>query len=108
MSYPVRIVDSDVHNSYCWFSEFAEYMPEPHRSRALDGGFGYPGTGYYSVVGVLRRDAVPPSGAPPGSDPALIRRQLLDAYGVDYAILVSGHLLGVSNLTDPDYAAAVA
>ena len=64
-------------------------------SRCADGGMGYPGSGYYSVVGVLRRDAIPAGGGPAGSDPALIRSQLLDAYGIDYAILVGGGTVGV-------------
>jgi len=55
MSNAVRIVDADVHNTYRSTDELLPYLPEPHRSRMADGGLGYPGSGYYSVVGVLRR-----------------------------------------------------
>jgi len=108
MTHPVRIVDADVHNAMRHFDDLLPYLPEPHRSRAADGGMGYPGSGYYSVVGVLRRDATPPGGGPAGSDPAVVRGQLLDPYGIDYCVLVGGGILGVSNLTDPDYACALA
>jgi len=108
MSEAVRIVDADVHNTYASANELLPYLPEPHKSRMADGGIGYPGSGYYSVVGVLRRDAIPPKGGPAGSDPDTIRTQLLDAYGIDYAVLTGGGILGVSNLTDPDYACAIA
>ncbi len=108
MSLPVRIIDTDVHNTFTKADDLLPYLPEPHRSRVADAGFGFQGVGYYSVVGVLRRDAVPARGGPSGSDPALVRSQLLDAYGIDYAILTGGGILGVSNLPDPDYAAALA
>jgi predicted TIM-barrel fold metal-dependent hydrolase len=108
MTHPVRIVDTDVHNALKHVNDLLPYLREPHRSRVADGGLGYPGSGYYSVVGVLRRDAIPASGGPAGSDPATMRAQLFDAYGIDYGILVGGGILGVSNLTDPDYAAALA
>jgi predicted TIM-barrel fold metal-dependent hydrolase len=108
MTHPVRIVDTDVHNSYRHVNDLLPYLPEPHRSRVADGGLGYPGSGSYSVVGVLRRDAAPSAGGPAGSDLGTLRSQLLDAYGIDYAILVGGGILGISNLVDPDYAAALA
>ncbi len=87
MTHPVRIVDTDIHNSLRSFDDLLPYLKEPHRSRMADGGMGYPGAGYYSVVGVLRRDARPLEGGPAGSDPELVKRQLFDAYGIDYGIL---------------------
>ena len=66
MTDPVRIVDADVHNAMRHTDDLLPYLPEPHRSRAADGGLGYPGSGYYSVVGVLRRDAASPGGGPAG------------------------------------------
>lgn len=108
MTHPVRIVDTDVHNTFSSTEELLPYLAEPHRTRCREVGLNYPGTGYYSVVGVLRRDASPPRGGPAGSDPNILRAQLLDQYGIDYAVLIGGGILGVSNLTDPDYAAALA
>ena len=58
MTQPVRIVDADVHNTYRSIEELLPYLPEPHKSRMADGGLGYPGSGYYSVVGVLRNFVV--------------------------------------------------
>ncbi|HET7559316.1 MAG TPA: amidohydrolase family protein, partial [Limnochordia bacterium] len=66
------------------------------------------GTGVYSPVGVMRRDASPKRGGPPGSDPATTCEQLLDAYGVEYAILTGSGILGCGTLPDYDYAAALA
>src|SRR5579883_1222440 len=48
---------------------------------------------YVNPVGVMRRDALPEDGSVPGSDPALVRRQLLDEFGIDRAVLVGGNML---------------
>jgi predicted TIM-barrel fold metal-dependent hydrolase len=63
---------------------------------------------YINPVGALRRDSYPPDGSIPGSDPAHVRRQLLDEAGVDRAVLLGGDVFGLGALPDPDLAAAVA
>lgn len=63
---------------------------------------------YINPVGAMRRDSFPPDGAVPGSDPALMARQLLDGQAVDRAILVGGNVLGLGALPDADAAAVIA
>jgi predicted TIM-barrel fold metal-dependent hydrolase len=63
---------------------------------------------YVNPVGVMRRDAVPEDGSVPASDPALVREQLLDAFQIDRAILISGNMLGLGALPDADLAAQIA
>ena len=53
-----------------------------------------------------RRDSVPPAGGPKGSDPDFLREQLIDEYGVAYAILISRTFCNIH--PDADYAAAIA
>jgi predicted TIM-barrel fold metal-dependent hydrolase len=103
-----RLVDCDIHNTFRGSRDLTPYLSEPWKSRYNDGGLGYPGTGYYSEVGVLRRDAAGPDGGPAGSDPVFVAKHLLDTYGIDAGVLNGAGILGVSLLTDPDYAAALA
>lgn len=102
------IIDCDVHNSFRSYTELHPYLPAVWRERVTERGFGQPSTGYFSPVGIMRRDAIPPDGGPAGSDPDFLRTQLLDAYGITHAILNGSGILGISVLTDPDYAAALA
>ncbi|MCL4541654.1 MAG: amidohydrolase family protein, partial [Chloroflexi bacterium] len=105
---PSPIIDCDIHNTFRSARDLLPYLAEPWRSRYADAGLGYPGTGYYSEVGVMRRDATGPNSAPPGSDPRFVAQHLLDTYGIQAGILNGGNILGISLLTDPDYAAALA
>jgi predicted TIM-barrel fold metal-dependent hydrolase len=58
-------------------------------------------------TGFLRRESVPPDGGPPGSDPDFMRADLLDANGVDCAVLLPIQATATSWWTDPDEAAAL-
>jgi uncharacterized protein len=51
-----------------------------------------------SAPSACRRDAWPESGGPPGSDIDLIRRQYLDAYGIEYAIMAPLGITGQGEL----------
>jgi predicted TIM-barrel fold metal-dependent hydrolase len=62
---------------------------------------------YINPVGAMRRDTLHDDG-PPASSPALVTEQLLDAHGIDRAVLLSGSMLGLGGLPDADLAAAVA
>jgi predicted TIM-barrel fold metal-dependent hydrolase len=63
---------------------------------------------YVNQAGVLRDDARAPDGSSPGSDPAFTARQLLDAHGIDRAVLIGGEVLGLGAMPDPDAAAMIA
>jgi len=104
----LTLIDCDVHQSFRTARDLAPYLSEPWKSRYEDGGPGFGSSGYYSEVGVMRRDAVPNDGGPAGSSPEFTARELLDRYDIDYGILNSAGILGISGSTDPDYAAALA
>lgn len=99
-----RLIDADVHQALRSPRDLLPYLPEGLHHRSINP----PGAGYHNPHGVMRRDAAAPDGGAPGSDPELIRQQLLDAYGVDYAILNGSGILGVSCMCDAHLAAAVA
>ena len=103
-----HIIDCDVHQTYNSHDELLPYLDEPWRSRVESSGFGYPGGLYYSSVGGVRDDAFPEDGNTPGSDRTLLTSQLLDEYGMSYAILNGGGMLGISLMTEREYPAALA
>jgi predicted TIM-barrel fold metal-dependent hydrolase len=63
---------------------------------------------YTNTAGVIRRDAIPPDGSVPASDPKFVATQLLDQYGIDRAVLIGGDVLGLGAIPDPDLASAIA
>jgi uncharacterized protein len=100
----VAIVDCDVHVVPAGRDELLSRMPEPWRSRmgtrrANAGGRAT----YHSLESVGKRgDAYPASGAPAGSEPGLVYRQLFGDAGVDIAMLLPEGRLTV----DPELNAA--
>ncbi len=104
----LSIIDCDVHNAFRSYTDLLPYLPDVWKPRVTEAGFGGVGPGYFSPVGVMRRDARPDDGSPEGSDPDLTRRQLFDAYGIEYGILTGQEILRISTMTDPYYAAALA
>jgi uncharacterized protein len=105
----MKLIDCDVHVRWRHLEEVTVHLPEPWRSRAHKGLSLYQVDGYYNVNGLRRRDAAPPTGGSPGSDPSFTLTDLVDRYDLERAILLgeSAHL-GVSTLADPDWAAALA
>src|SRR3954447_8785024 len=63
---------------------------------------------YVNQAGVLRDDARAPDGSAPGADPQFTALQLLDAHGIDRAVLIGGEVLGLGAMPDPDAAATIA
>ena len=102
-----KVIDTDVHNSLKSPRDLLPYLPEPWKSRVAQSGLGMPGHGYYNPMGVNRKDCRPPSGGPAASDPDFLIQDLLEPNGIEIAIL-TGDLMGVSTMHDPDYAAAIA
>lgn len=56
---------------------------------------------YINPVGSMRRDAFSDDGSVPGSDPAVVVRQLLDSCGVDHALPMRGNIFGLGALMTP-------
>jgi uncharacterized protein len=83
------VVDADVHPTIMP-REIAARLPRQWRTRMEKFGtrVASPPLIYPRVRnGGMRLDSYPPGGAP-GSDLGLLRKQLLDAYGVDHAVLI--------------------
>ncbi|GIP37806.1 amidohydrolase [Paenibacillus sp. J31TS4] len=100
-----KVIDVDVHNEQS-DAALVPYLQEPWRSRVAASGIGMAGSGYYSPMGVLRRDAIPPGGGKPGSDPDWVIKQLVEDYDLEYAIL-TGVAYNISATHDADFAAAI-
>lgn len=105
----MQIIDCDVHVRWKSVEEIAPYFEEPWRTHVSKGRRAYGWNGYFNPIGVRRRDATPPGGGDPGSDPNFLIEDLIDQYGLDYVVLMgeSSHM-ALSNLVDPNWAAAVA
>jgi predicted TIM-barrel fold metal-dependent hydrolase len=74
----------------------------PWRDRYRGGGRAF----FDNPVHGSRLDSRPPSSAPPGSDPDFLRRQLIDEYGVAYAVLLPRAFCNLH--PDPDFGTAIA
>ena len=97
------IIDTDLHHQFPSATAVAEYMPEGLPFQYYSGG-----SGIAHPSGPFRRDALPPGGGVPGSDPVHVVRDHLDRYDFEYAVLMPGSLLGLCGLPDVDLAAALA
>jgi predicted TIM-barrel fold metal-dependent hydrolase len=103
----LHLIDTDVHNTVevnDLLPHLSAYWCEVVKQR----GVGVPGVLTGSPIGVLRSDAVPPSGGLPGSDPNFLAIHHLDKYAIDYAVLTGSGILGVSLNPDVDYGNAMA
>lgn len=108
------IIDTDVHHGYRDKSELYPYLSAYYAERLEDYGFG--GGASYNNNGGLRgyrADAMktgetPPSGGGVSAvDVELLQTQLLDACGIDIAILTGGQAYAASSMVDLEYANAI-
>ena len=89
----LRIVDCDIHPSIHAHADLNEFLPKRWQEHMKTYGSHlrtpYIGTTPYprSSPLICRRDAWPPTGGPPGSDLAFMRKQHLDPYDVEFGIL---------------------
>jgi predicted TIM-barrel fold metal-dependent hydrolase len=63
---------------------------------------------YFPSPGAFRRDAVPPDGGPPGSDPAHVVAHHLEPNGIDRGLLLGQNMFGLGAFVQPGYATALA
>jgi predicted TIM-barrel fold metal-dependent hydrolase len=96
------IVDVDVHPVPRSPDEIRQYMPMPFRDRYKGERRAF----YNHPAHGSRLDSRPADGGPIGSSPELLEEQLIDEYGVAYAVLISRTFANIH--PDPDYAAAIA
>lgn len=98
----VGIVDVDVHPMPRSAEEIRGYLAMPWREMYSGERRAF----YNNPVHGSRLDSAPPDGGPKGSDPDTMRRQLIDQYGVAYAILIPRTFCNIQ--PDPDYGSAIA
>lgn len=103
MNTDMKIIDVDIHNALKSPRELYRYLPEPWKSQ----GVGLPTSGYPSPINMLRSTCIPPAGGPAASDADYIVQDLIEPLHIEYAIM-TGNMMDVSALLDPDHAAAVA
>ena len=109
------MIDCDVHND--WPNAdvllpyldpvFREYM---ERGERVGGPQSFPHghRPWLHPEGYRRADLEPGDGETAGSDYALMKRELLDKFDLDYAILTGEEIIDVSTLANPHYASALA
>ncbi len=102
------VIDCDVHNVVPSIEALFPYLSDHWRDYVVERGVTGLEPNYYPAGAPLsaRPGSEPPSGGPPGSDLGVLRRQLLDPWGVRYAIL--NCLYGVQLIHNEDWAAAMA
>jgi uncharacterized protein len=109
MEKELEIIDCDVHVRWQAAEELAPYLAEPFRSYLRAGRRPYIYNGYFSPIGVRRRDALPPAGGSPGSDPQFTITDHVQRYDLAYAVLMGeSSQLGLANMPDPYWAQALA
>ena len=101
------LIDCDVHNYPDSIDDLTPFLSERWRAYIKQSGFKSPYREQYpkGFEGAARRDAWPPNGKMPGSDPDFARAQLLDAWHMDYAIL--NPLYYISAVHNLDFANAL-
>jgi predicted TIM-barrel fold metal-dependent hydrolase len=100
------IADCDVHENLVSPAQLLPYLAEPYKSWVGNGGFNPPVFSYVIPFSVTRGDARPDVG-PAGSSLELLREQLLDRYGVRWA-LMNGHFHPTAFQCQPAAASALA
>lgn len=99
----VRIIDADVHNTV---GDLTPYLPKVWHERWQRAGLGVGAIHYGNPRGVARRDADPPDGGTPASDPAFLVEDHVRRHAIDYVIFTGAHVIPMG--PDPDYGNALA
>jgi predicted TIM-barrel fold metal-dependent hydrolase len=102
------IIDTDIHNTIAKAEDLFPYLSAYWREVVKTQGLPNPAGNYRSPFGVLRSDAIPSRGGPPGSDPDLLFQQLMEPGNITYGILTGADCMGLSICPDPDYGNAIA
>ncbi len=103
------MIDCDVHVRWRSLEDLAKHLSEPWKTRLLKRRIVHPHNGYPNPIATARRDATPPDGGSPGSSPSFLVEDLLDRYGMEYAILIGeSSQLNISNMANADAATALA
>ena len=103
----LSLVDCDVHPTPNSIDDLMPFLPKAWRAYIRESGFEAPPGPTYpkGFARAARRDAWPPGGKIPGGDPDFARRQLLETWNIDYAIL--NPLYNVAAIHSLDFAVAL-
>jgi predicted TIM-barrel fold metal-dependent hydrolase len=117
------LIDCDIHPHVPSLDVLSPYMEEAWQKRIGIGKFAgnamkdsnipavkfnVPITRYQHSFGAMRKDADPPNGGPPASDPEYLAQHWLDPFNISHAILLGGNAFGLSAYHDADLASAFA
>ncbi len=102
------VIDGDIHCVVPSSASLLPYLSPYWQEQLSQSGFKGPVDDPYpsAAAALIDPDAQPPPGRPAGSDLALIREQVLDAWNVAYGILTCTY--AVDSLHNPDAALAFA
>lgn len=101
------LFDIEIHARPSAPQDVAKYLPGRFVDRYLDGFLGDSTPNLDQRGGNDREDADVSDNRPAASNPTLIARQLLDPYGIEWAIC-TGPIYNLSTIGDTDYAVALA
>lgn len=101
------LFDLEIHARPSTPQDVAKYLPDRFADRYLDGFLGDSTPNLDQRGGNDREDADMSDNRPAASNPGLIARQLLDPYGIEWAIC-TGPIYNLSTIGDTDYAVALA
>ena len=102
-----KIIDCDVHHTFKHHSQLFPYLSKIWIDRINKSGFGYPTDYFTSSAGTKRLDATPIIGTA-GSDQGMVVSQLLNEFGIDYALLNGAGIAGVSLMNETTYPMEIA
>ena len=98
-SYPV--IDCDIHNEIPSLKTLLPYLPAHWQDYINESAFiGPDANDYPKNAPTTARPGSRPASGPPGSDLALMREQVLDAWDVDYGILTNAYWVQSVHLED--------
>jgi predicted TIM-barrel fold metal-dependent hydrolase len=108
------VIDADIHPTAIdtlnvlmpYLSESWRRQLEPRADLPLWPSL--PGRAPRFTDSLLRKDATPPSGGEPGSDPAFVSEDHMDRHGIEIGLLIALEAGAVNTWTNPDEAAAIA
>lgn len=109
------MIDCDVHNDWTNADVLLPYMEGTFhdylkRGERVGGASSFPHghRPWLHPEGYRRADLNPAEGETAGSDYAMMKRELLDKYDLEYAILTGEEIIDLSTIANPYYASAMA
>lgn len=109
------MIDCDVHNDWVNADVLIPYMDETFRDFLVRGervggpqSFPHGHRPWMHPEGYRRADLEPSMGLSAGADYEMMKRELLDKFDLDFAILTGEEIIDISTIANPYYASAMA